>query len=204
MHKPALTSFIIGLGFLTLLAGCALPKKELVTVPADAFEVCYGYGCKTVQTVTLDDAQWFTIEQLFSPKAASAKIERQQLSLAIAQMETFIGGITHTQDDLPGTFAAFFQDRSHQMDCVDEATNTTLYLRLFRERGLMRFHKEGYRINRGFFLNGWPHTSAVIEQLDSGKRFAVDSWFHKNGIKPEIIPIDLWYSGWHPTPNDDS
>jgi len=202
MREPALGFFILGLFFLSALTSCASPKKEAVTVPADAFKVCYGYGCKTVQTVTLNSAQWFTIKQVFSPKATSAKKERQQLSLAIAQMETFIGEITHTQEDLPGTFAAFFQDRSHQMDCVDEATNTTLYLRLFRERGLMHFHKEDFRINRGFFLNGWPHTSAVIEQLESGKRFAVDSWFHKNGIKPEIIPIDLWYSGWHPTPDE--
>jgi len=202
MREPAFAFFILGLFFLSVLASCALPTKEVISTPADAFKVCYGYGCKTVQTVTLNKVQWLVIEQLFLPKATSAKIERQQLSLAIAQMETFIGEITHTQEDLPGTFAAFFQDRSHQMDCVDEATNTTLYLRLFRERGLMHFHKEDFRINRGFFLNGWPHTSAVIEQLESGKRFAVDSWFHKNGIKPEIIPINLWYSGWHPTPDE--
>ncbi|MBV1875788.1 MAG: hypothetical protein KUG50_04095 [Cycloclasticus sp.] len=43
---------------------------------------------------------------------------------------------------------------------------------------------------------------AVIGQLEPDKRFAVDSWFHKNGIEPEIIPIKLWYSGWQPEPVD--
>ena len=85
------------------------------------------------------------------------------------------------------------------MDCVDEATNTTVYLKLFRQRRFINFHKEGYCINRGFFFNGWPHTSAMVEDISTGEAFAVDSWFHKNGVQPEIVPAELWRSGWHPS-----
>ena len=120
--------------------------------------------------------------------------------MAIAEMEKIVGTITQTENDLPGTFAALFKKLDDQMDCVDEATNTTSYIKLFRERGLIHFHQEEPRINRGFFFNGWPHTSAVIEEINTKKRFAVDSWFHKNGVRPEIIPVQLWYSGWHPDP----
>ena len=200
MRTRILAVCLLWLGAIFALSGCASLKKEKSIEPVDSFQVCYAYGCKTSQTVTLSKEQWLVIEQLFLPEASSTELERKQISLAIAQMEAFIGDITQTKNDLPGTFEALFQDLSYQMDCVDEATNTTLYLRLFRNRGLIKQHKEDYRINRGFFFNGWPHTSAVIEETGTGKRFAVDSWFHKNGIEPEIIPTKLWYSGWHPTP----
>ena len=187
---------------LSLLAvsGCASFNKQKDLKSIESFPVCYSYGCKTIQTVTLHKEQWLIIESLFLPKATTPKQERKQISLAIAQMETFIGDITQTKNDLPGTFAALFHNLVDQMDCVDEATNTTVYLKLFRQRGFINFHKEGHRINRGLFFNGWPHTSAVMTDTQTGAAFAVDSWFHKNGIGPEIIPTKLWYSGWHPAP----
>jgi hypothetical protein len=185
-----------------LVSGCASIKKEAAIEPLDSFTVCYSYGCQTIQTVILSKEQWLVIEQSFAPKSTTPEQERTQISLAIAQMETFIGELTQTKNDLPGTFEALFKDLDDQMDCVDEATNTTLYLKLFRQRGLIHYHREDHRINRGFFFNGWPHTSAVIEELETGHRFAVDSWFHKNGVRPEIMPTELWYSGWHPNPKD--
>lgn len=183
---------------LLALSGCANLNTAQIPAPQNSFPVCYGYGCHTVQQISLSEQQWSSIETLFSPLADNAEIERQQIARAIAKMEQLIGVITDTQDDLPGTFEALFQNTSRQMDCVDEATNTTLYLKMFRQRGLLRFHREGPRINRGFFFNGWPHTSAVIKNSHTGEKFAVDAWFHKNGAEPEIVPVKLWYSGWHP------
>ncbi|MBL4783784.1 MAG: hypothetical protein JKX92_16280 [Porticoccaceae bacterium] len=178
-----------------------MAKQEALT-PIDAFPVCSGYGCKNIQQVSLSPQQWLSIEYLFLPKANNANTERQQIAEAIAKMEQYVGVKTNTTNDLPGTFDALFHDLIDQMDCVDEATNTTLYLKMFRQRGLINFHQEGSRINRGFFFNGWPHTSAVIKDISAGDLFAVDSWFHKNGVPPEIIPAKLWYSGWHPEPKN--
>lgn len=183
---------------LLALSGCANLKKADVPVPQNSFSVCYGYGCHTTQQISFSEQQWSSIEAIFLPSADNAEKERKQVARAIAKMERLVGEMTGTQGDLPGTFEALFQNKSHQMDCVDEATNTTLYLKMFRQRGLVRFHREGYRINRGFFFNGWPHTSAVMKNIDTNELFAVDAWFHKNGVKPEIIPVKLWYSGWHP------
>ena len=160
--------------------------------------MCYGYGCKKAQRVLLNTDQWSRIDALFSPPATNARQERQQIALAIAEMEILVGPMTDTQNDLPGTFEAFFISKRQQMDCVDEAKNSSTYLKIFRQRGLIRLHQIGHRINRGFFLNGWPHTSAAIQEINSKQGYAVDSWFHKNGEPPEIIPIKLWYSGWSP------
>lgn len=180
-----------------LLNGCATLNKPAKT-SKDAFPVCYGYGCKKIQQVSLNTEQWSRIDALFSPPAANAHQERQQIALAIAEMERLVGPITDTQNDLPGTFKAFFISKRQQMDCVDEAKNSTTYLKLFQQRGLVRLHRAVHRINRGFFFNGWPHTSAAIQEIKNKQGFAVDSWFHKNGMPPEIIPIKLWYSGWSP------
>ncbi|HIF17771.1 MAG TPA: hypothetical protein EYG50_10565 [Cycloclasticus sp.] len=195
--RNAISLFVV-FACLFALSGCASLKNEKPLEPIESFQVCYSYGCANVQTVTLNKEQWLLIQQAFSPKATNAKTERQQIAEAIAQMEQFVGIKTNTTNDLPGTFAALFHDLEDQMDCVDEATNTTVYLKQFRQRGFINFHKEGHRINRGFFFNGWPHTSAMMKDTHTGELYAVDSWFHKNGIQPEIIPAKLWYSGWHP------
>ena len=194
--QPISLLFILAL----LASGCAPMVKTGNIEPTTAFNVCYSYGCKKTQSISLSEEQWHLINQAFMPLATTPSEERHRLSMAIAEMEKIVGTITQTENDLPGTFAALFKKLDDQMDCVDEATNTTSYIKLFRERGLIHFHQEEPRINRGFFFNGWPHTSAVIEEINTKKRFAVDSWFHKNGVRPEIIPVQLWYSGWHPDP----
>lgn len=183
-------------------SGCATIKNDRVAKPAGELKVCFAYGCKKSTLVTLNKEQWLVINGLFLPKATSAEKERAQIALAIGQMEQFVGDKTLTKNDLPGTFEALFTNLDDQMDCVDEATNTTLYLQQFRQRGLMTFHLEKPRINRGFFFNGWPHTAAMIIDTKTKKKFAVDSWFHKNGVPAEIMPTNIWYSGWWPAPED--
>ncbi len=63
------------------------------------------------------------------------------------------------------------------MNCIDESTNTTTYLRLFVQGGLMRWHTVEDRATRGWFLFGLPHTTAVMRERASKLRYAVDSWF---------------------------
>jgi hypothetical protein len=106
--------------------------------------------------------------------------------------------MTQTENDLPGTFEAPLFDVQRQMDCVDEAKNTTLYLRIMREKGWIKFHREGFRVNRGFFYNGWPHTAARVTTLRTKENFVIDSWFHKNGEPAEVVPLNRWHSGWRP------
>ena len=55
-----------------------------------------------------------------------------------------------------------------QMDCVDESTNTHGFLLYLANRGLLKFHKVGRKVSRGFFLDGrYPHwTAIVIDQAE--------------------------------------
>ncbi len=35
-------------------------------------------------------------------------------------------------------------------------------------------------------------------EVGSGQSYAVDSWFHDNGVPAEIVPLPDWLSGWMP------
>jgi hypothetical protein len=67
------------------------------------------------------------------------------------------------------------------------------------QAGLLRWHEPRGPVSRGFFINGWPHTTAVLAEIETGKIYVVDSWFHDNGIAPETISLDDWMDGWSPT-----
>jgi hypothetical protein len=62
----------------------------------------------------------------------------------------------------------------------------------------MRHHRVDQRATRGWFILGWPHTTAVVSETGSDVQWAVDSWFLDNGEPPFILPLDVWRNGWEP------
>jgi len=84
------------------------------------------------------------------------------------------------------------------MDCIDESSNTTTYMAMMQKDGLLRWHRVVDTKTRGYFIFGWPHTTAVIKEKKTGRSWAVDSWFYDNGIPPAILPIAKWSDGWEP------
>ncbi|MBE7421543.1 MAG: hypothetical protein HS110_03735 [Zoogloeaceae bacterium] len=158
------------------------------------FTVCHDNGCTSLSHLGLTGEQWSAIRRLFEPPPRNAETERERLRIAIATMEKFVGEAIGTWQDKGGTF----NGGGGQMDCIDESINTTLYLKMFRKHGLMRHHSVEDRATRGWFLFGWPHTSAVVSEDGNGKLWAVDSWFLDNGESPFVLPLETWESGWKP------
>jgi hypothetical protein len=163
------------------------------------FEHCQGGGCAKVMTVALAENEWAQVREIFAYPAESFEEERQNIAWAIGLLERIVGPKTGTDADLGGTFG-----NSHypgQLDCNDEAINSTTYIRMLAAEGMLQFHEVMDIKMRGFFFNGWPHTTAVIREVESGREFAVDSWFYDNGVPPEVLPLEVWQSGWHPGSN---
>lgn len=176
-------------------------RDDIVTNPTPiGFTVCHDNGCSSLGHVSLTPDQWQALRGLFHPLARNAAEEREILRQAIALMEKIVGVATGTSSDKGGTF----NGGDGQMDCIDESINTTLYLTMFQNFGLMREHKVEDRATRGWFIGGWPHTTAVISETavlrEGGSRqlWAVDSWFLDNGEPPFILPLEKWKSGWQP------
>ncbi|MDB2705649.1 hypothetical protein N9Y67_03850, partial [Pseudomonadota bacterium] len=158
------------------------------------YSICHGHTCSKTAYIHLSPSQWTTVEALFFPPAVNAQQERKQLKLAISLLEKMTGEQAGTSKDREKNYVA--KGLNGQLDCIDEATNTTVYLRMLSEANLMIFHKQASRISRGGLFS--PHNTATITEIDSNTRYAVDAWFDNNGKPPAIIPLILWKSGWKP------
>lgn len=169
-----------------------------------AFSLCFGHGCKHSATVRLSDSQWAEIRVIFTDSptdtatdaAKDAKEERARIACAVALLEGMAGEQTGTLADKAGT--DFPLENRYQLDCVDEALNTTAYLVMMKRDGLLRYRDMRGPATRGFFFRGWPHTTAAIAERGNGRAYAVDSWFFDNGKAPAILPLSQWQDGWRP------
>ncbi|MGP1717312.1 MAG: hypothetical protein ACTS9Y_09040 [Methylophilus sp.] len=162
----------------------------------EAFEICQGGGCTQSDQLQLTTPEWENVVQLFTPQAETAEQERTQIANAIGMLEDIIGTKIGTTADRAGTFGN--REYQHQQDCNDEAINSTTYIRLMQQAGLIRWHTILDTRTRKFFFTGWPHTAAVIRENDSQAEFAVDSWFYDNGHAAVIVPIAQWKDGYIP------
>ena len=164
-------------------------------VTLDAIPVCYDFGCKQRSVVNLPLTDWAGVVDWFKPAATTAAQERQQIKQAIGWMEVLIGRYTPTHRDLAFDLPAAKYDSADlfpgQQDCIDEAVNTTTYLRLLESKGVLRHHsvvEQAYR--RAIFDQHW---AGQIMEKSSGKRFVVDSWFQPNGYLPIIQNSKDWH-----------
>ena len=126
------------------------------------FEICQGGGCVQSDTLSLTPAEWDNVTRLFTPQPQTAEAERNAISLAIGLLEDMVGTKIGTAADRAGTFNNSYY--LHQQDCNDEAINSTTYMRLMQQAGLIRFHDILDTRTRQFFFTGWPHTAAVIRE----------------------------------------
>lgn len=174
-----------------------LASKRIPPATLDEFPHCYGYGCPSHFLVQLSKKDYARIEKIFKPKTKNAAQERARIEKAIGEFETIVGALTGTDRDVGDTFK---KTGDGQLDCVDESTNTTIYLDLMRQMGLLKFHAiEQPQIRLPISGGGWwVHQTAVIRDTDTNILYAVDSWFDDNGYPAYVVPFDAWKTGWKP------
>jgi hypothetical protein len=181
-----------------------LRNKKITTPTTQNFPHCYDYGCKTIKSVSLSKDGWKRLNTIFKSASPSAKEERRKISKAIQIFETDIGAQIGTSADLKGTFTPLTRKTDSplrfQQDCVDESTNTTIYLSVLDQKGWLTFHRVTQPQSRQPLLGGnrWWHQSATIKETDSNQQYAVDSWFADNGAPAYIVKIDDWFNNWSP------
>ena len=192
-----------------LLSGCTMMPEgrtyaeylNSLRLPVETsaeFPHCQNYDCETYKLVALSDRDWRRIDRIFKPVSKNAAEEHRRIADAIGMFETIVGPLTGTQSDIKGTFR---KTGEGQLDCVDESTNTTIYLSLLRQRGHLQFHDILQPAMRTPFNGGggrWIHQTAVIQEIKNRQRYVVDSWFHDNGANAEIVPFEDWANGWRP------
>lgn len=184
------------------LAACAgqgislIPYQDSGASPQH-FRLCHGFSCSERTNVSLSDAQWNKVLSPFKKKAKNAEFERKQIADALSLMEKEVIADTGMKSDF-GEARTFEGDQS-QMDCVDEAINTSLYLKFLDQAGVLKFHKAAEPVHRGFFVDGqWPHNSGAVEEIATGEKYVIDSYYFDSGVPPAVVPLDVWLAEWRP------
>lgn len=160
----------------------------------DRIYVCHAFGCTRRTPVQLTRRDLRRLRGILAKGKASAEAERGAIARAVAWSErrvapavgsgNDVGGLDMQNAGVPG-----------QMDCIDEATNTTSILLVAERHGLLRHHAVTRPVSRGFFLDGkYPHATAAVIEKRTGRGYAVDSWPHRNGVAPNVMTLEAWFA----------
>jgi hypothetical protein len=203
-HISSIILIVVAFG----LAGCTFEREgppdyhfqefKARAPEGNVVHVCHAYGCQMQTPVSFRGEQIKTIAEVMrkTKKADTPAEERRAIAYAIGWMETYAGNITGTKDDRPGMEFNGSGDPTQQ-DCVDEATNTTAYMMVLQNNGLLKHHTVGRPFSRGNILLGvsnWPHWTGVLWETKNKQKWAVDSWIYVNGENPAVVEAEKWYN----------
>jgi hypothetical protein len=167
-----------------------------------AVEVCRAYTCAQKSTFYFskkDIAELGAIMRKVKRSDTPAE-ERRGIAYAIARIEVKVGAKLGIKDRAGMEYGG--SGDPTQQDCVDEATNTTSYLLVLQESGLIKFHTVEIPFSKGDLLKAtlqgdpvkyWPHWTAVIKEKKTGQKWAVDSWIYVQGENPAVVKVEDWY-----------
>ncbi|WP_244265776.1 hypothetical protein [Polycladidibacter hongkongensis] len=154
--------------------------------------ICHGFGCAYTQPVMFEAKAERRLRSILAKGRASASNERKAIAKAVSWQEKRVAASVGSAGDVGGLDMQNGGQRG-QLDCIDEAANTTSLLLYAQRKGMLRYHTVERPDARGFFLDGrYPHATAVIKENESGALFAVDSWRLGNGQAPDILPLKRW------------
>jgi hypothetical protein len=169
--------------------GVSAPTAQQVTI-------CHGFGCARLTPITITETDRARLRELMG-NPASPRTERTAAAAAVAWFERRVAPAAGTANARARANGLAQRDPS-QFDCVDASRNTTSLLVVLEQLGLLRYHSVAPIEARGFFLDGrYPHATAVLRELRTGQSWAVDSWTHNNGEKPDVMPLDAWLKAAH-------
>ena len=170
---------------LAALGGCTYDEEgppdahfeKFATKPPklDTVTVCHAYGCKAQTRFAFTESDIAELTTLMArvPREDTPAEERRALAYAIAWMERRVAPAVGTASDRTSIDLRGSGDPT-QLDCVDEATNTTSYLLVLDRHGLLKHHAVDRPLAKDS-LTRWTHWAAVIREKQSGARFAIDS-----------------------------
>lgn len=167
-----------------------LASKDVAAPRVGRLVVCHEFDCAKRTDIEFSRQDIDEIRRLFAG-IVSAPQERLALARAIALLERKVAPAAGTGRDRGGLDP--LTPEPGQLDCIDETVNTTQYLVMLADLGLVRLHAPAGPAARGFLLDlRYPHQTAVMIDNTTGRAWAVDSWPRANGLRPDIVPLDAW------------
>lgn len=175
--------------------GAEPPRGNRITV-------CHAYTCKMQSPYTFSQADLAEIRAVMArtKKADTAAEERRAVAYAIAHIEVKVGAKLGIKDKAGMQFSA--SGDPTQLDCVDVATNTSSYLLVMQQNGMLKHHTVAMTQSKENLVKGfltlnpvkyWPHWSAILRENATGQRWAVDRWPFDQGENPAVQKVEEWY-----------
>jgi hypothetical protein len=156
--------------------------------------VCHGFACKYRTEIDFDTSDHAALKKLMVKAGASPETERKATAEAVAWFGRRIAPEAGTAG-AKGRAGPFSSGDVSQFDCVESALNTTSLLLMLEGLGLLRHHRVEATASRWRPLDLEVHSTAVLTDLRSGLKWAVDSWVSDSGQLPDVRPLSEWYKG---------
>jgi hypothetical protein len=176
----------------------AYGELSLAVLSSSGPTVCHGFGCRDRTEVAFSASDRMKLAQILRVGQASPASERRAIAAAVAWFDRRVGPEAGTQHHVARAGLAQMSDPDSQFDCIDASRNTTSLLLVLDEVHLLKRHWVEQPAARGALLDGrWPHATAVVAELASQKKWAVDSWTHAVDERPDIMPLEQWLQNQH-------
>ena len=171
------------------------PQYEIHRDGAVSVRVCFNASCAGQQTMIFSAEEMSLVAaQMKTCATDDGKTKQndlvQRLRIGIWQMELLAKKhYPPLANDLPVNDQEFGVEG--RTDCVDNATNTTTFLKVLIELDLLR----GWQVIDPKVRKPWDinrvHWTAVVQD-DNNKKWSVDSWFRRHGHLPFVMPLSNW------------
>lgn len=177
------------------------PKYRIKGDGSVELRLCFNSSCARTEMLTFSAADMEKVKGQLGYCPDDSLYDRlQRVRIAVWQMEV----LAQKYEPLLANDREV-NDREYgvdgRMDCVDNASNTTTYLSILTDLGqLPSWQVEEPRVRKPLDFNS-THWTAVLEDVETGEQWAVDSWFRPNGHLPFVLPFDTWkdeIQGWLP------
>ena len=171
--------------------------------------VCFNWSCTSRQRLTFTASDMAEVARQMALCPGDELHDRlQRVRIGIWQMEA----LAQKYQPLLANDEAV-NDRDHardgRMDCIDNASNTTSFLRVLHDLGLLPgWSMTAPQVRDLFSLQ--VHWTAVIVNRRDARPWAIDSWFRPNSHLPFVMPLADWesarvawdppFAAWNPAP----
>lgn len=172
-----------------------LRKHEVPAPTASQIVVCHGFNCKYRTAIALTNNDVARLRQILAGGRQSPQREIEAIANAVSWFERRVGPIAGTSRRTPRAGPKQAGRRS-EADCIDQSVNTTSLLLLLSDLDLLRHHGVTGPQSRGYLFDmRYPHATAVVENVRTGAKWAIDPWPKRNGQRPDTMPIERWMQG---------
>ena len=180
------TLAVLGMACGLLMAPASVPAFDIHGLMAEKFEelslpvptpsylvVCHGFGCRERTEIGLGPTDHAHLAQFMAGGRASPASERKAIAQAIAWFERRVAPQAGTAHAIARANRLWPTGDPSQFDCIDTSTNTMSLFEVLDQLHLLHYHTLALPVSRHLFIDGEPHTTAVLIEAKSGEFLGV-------------------------------